>query len=774
MLKKKIILMALAFSMSLGFVGGYGIKGNSLQRDMLKGLEVITELPEDFIGGPVDVSIANEEKIIEMLKREGKIADNLTFDKALKAYQKYMKNASEKNNEVEISKMEKSLRDKRQRLLERYKFQEMTPDTNPKKVKVLVLLADFLDYKNNSITKEETDMFYEDYTKEHFEDMLFSDKGYTGPNGENLISMKQYYQEQSSGSLIIEGQVAGWYTAPQNAAYYGAEVGGSHDVRPRNLVAHTLASAAKDTSINLADYDKEDIYDLDGDGNYNEPDGIIDHLMVIHAGVGQEAGGGSLGSDAIWSHRWNLGGLYKIPGTDYYAYDYTIEPEDGAAGVFAHEFGHDLGLPDEYDTQYTSTEGEPISRWSLMSSGSWAGRIPGTEPTGLSPYARQYFQAVYGGNWQNAITIDYEKIPKVGAMFELEEASSTGQTVRINLPDKKHNITKPYSGEYAYWGGKGSSNSPINTFMTTKVNLLEASDPKLQFKTWYDIEEGWDFASVQARESGASEWTYLQGNITTTEHDPDAEVVLPHGITGTSGGWIDGSFDLSSFAGKEIELKFAYNTDSYVFGAGLYVDDIIITSSKGEIFSDNGEAEGKFNLQGFTRDKGYVTASNYYLIEWRSHNGVDQGLAHMGVYGQVFSYDPGIVVWYVDDYYTDNWTGVHPGDGFLGVVDADQKSILWTFADGITPPMKASGTYQMRDAAFNIKRESELKIDLTASFGRTATDNNRDPENKFEDSKNYLNSELPGLGRNIPKLGIKIQILGQGLKDKGAKIIIKK
>ena len=42
--------------------------------------------------------------------------------------------------------------------------------------------------------------------------------------------------------------------------------------------------------------------------NYLEPDGLVDHLMVIHSGVGEEAGGGSLGSDAIWSHRWNLGG----------------------------------------------------------------------------------------------------------------------------------------------------------------------------------------------------------------------------------------------------------------------------------------------------------------------------------------------------------------------------------------------------------------------------------------------------------------------------------
>lgn len=62
------------------------------------------------------------------------------------------------------------------------------------------------------------------------------------------------------------------------------------------------------------------------------------------------------------------------------AYDYTIQPEDGAVGVFAHEFGHDLGLPDEYDTQYTG-QGEPVASWSIMSGGSWNGKIAGTTPS---------------------------------------------------------------------------------------------------------------------------------------------------------------------------------------------------------------------------------------------------------------------------------------------------------------------------------------------------------------------------------------------------------
>ena len=38
--------------------------------------------------------------------------------------------------------------------------------------------------------------------------------------------------------------------------------------------------------------------------------------MIIHAGVGQEAGGGKLGDDAIWSHRWTVGPKpFPIEGT---------------------------------------------------------------------------------------------------------------------------------------------------------------------------------------------------------------------------------------------------------------------------------------------------------------------------------------------------------------------------------------------------------------------------------------------------------------------------
>lgn len=779
MVSKKFLSVMTSLFLLAGVGGTSSAKINSLVPEQTSSIEQGLEA----VGGPTDLSVANEEKVIEMLKKEGKITKDATYEEAQKVYLQYMQDAAKANQKMQPSKMERDLKAKQNQKVQKYQFDKSKPDTNPKKVNVLVLLVDYKDYNHTQILPSETSIYYNEYSHQHYQDMLFGDNGYVGPDGKNYISMKQYYAQQSGGSLDVEGTVAGWYTLPQTAAWYGAPKGSSNDIRARNAVYDALKETAKDPNINLGDFDKEDIYDIDGDGNYNEPDGIIDYLMVIHAGVGQEAGGGSLGSNAIWSHSWDLGGYYPIPGTKtdvpYFGgsligFHYTIEPEDGATGVFAHEFGHNLGLPDEYDTQYTSSAGEPISMWSVMSSGSWGGTLGETEPTGFSPYARQMLQALYGGNWQKQVTLDFDKLTSAGARVTLRQADEEGQAVRINLPDKPHAITTATSGKYVYWGGKGHDGTPILTNMTANVDLTEKTVATLKFKTWYEIEEGWDYATVQVREAGATDWTYLPGNITTTEGDPNRIVKVPFGITGTSNGWVDANFDLSAYAGKNIELKLEYATDSYSFGNGLFVDDINVVADNAAVLSDDVEGTGSFTLNGFEKNTGTVKAPNYYLIEWRNHHGVDTGLAHIGVLGQNLSFDPGMVVWYVDDFYSDNWTGVHPGEGYLGIVDADQKSVIWQWTDPTKAPLIASGKYQMHDAAFSKNKESVINLDLTSIYGRTAVDTNLFTEPNFDDSKNYFNAVIPPLGRNIPKYGLKIQITNQASDNSSASITIMK
>ena len=57
-------------------------------------------------------------------------------------------------------------------------------------------------------------------------------------------------------------------------------------------------------TADLQSFDQWDRYDYDGDGNFNEPDGYIDHFQIVHAGGDQADGDPYQGEDAIWSHRW--------------------------------------------------------------------------------------------------------------------------------------------------------------------------------------------------------------------------------------------------------------------------------------------------------------------------------------------------------------------------------------------------------------------------------------------------------------------------------------
>ena len=159
-------------------------------------------------------------------------------------------------------------------------------------------MVEYSDFAHNKIKPSETDNYYADYNTEHFEEMIFGENGVTGPNGENFVSQKQFYEEQSGGTYTVEGKAYGWLKVPGTAQFYGADrsTGGHDNVTPggsKQLVKDTYAAAIA-AGIPLEDYDLEDPHDLDGDGNFWEPDGLVDHLQIIHSGMGQEAGGGSL------------------------------------------------------------------------------------------------------------------------------------------------------------------------------------------------------------------------------------------------------------------------------------------------------------------------------------------------------------------------------------------------------------------------------------------------------------------------------------------------
>ncbi|WP_226645577.1 immune inhibitor A domain-containing protein [Mesobacillus subterraneus] len=753
------------------------------------------------VSAPIDLNIVDQDRLAKALQERGLISKGASQEEVNKAVTDYIKKkqgtkagkADKHTAEDEMTKKSKDFltkqKDKLTKQLEKghdnYKKGKPTgyAKVDPAKQapyngevredKVLVLLAEFEDFKHNNIEQEEGYMYSDDFSREHYEKMLFGDEEFTLFNGEKVQTFKQYYEEQSGGSYTVDGHVTDWVTVPGNAADYGDDnPAGGHDnlnpKGPRDFVKDAL-KAAVDGGLDLSEFDQFDLYDLDGDGNQNEPDGLVDHLMVLHAGVGQEAGGGALGDDAIWSHRWVLNGVHAVPGTEgtaqvpYWggsmaAYDYTIEPEDGAVGVFAHEFGHDLGLPDEYDTQYTG-QGEPVASWSIMSGGSWNGKIAGTEPVSFSPQNKEFFQKVMGGNWANIMEIDYADIDKNGLTSYIDQSVTKSKNpgiVKVNLPAKEVQGILPAFGEKYYYSTKGDD---LHTSLVTpEFDLTNATDAVFDFKTLYDIEFEYDYLYVTAVTSDGEEVELDVIGDDDTDGDARAE--------STKGKWVDKSYDLSQFAGKKVTLHFDYVTDGGLALDGFAMDNLKLTVDGTEVFSDDAEGEAKVSMDGFVASNGYDKKDHYYYIEWRNYAGSDKGMLQ----GRGVKYNTGMVVWYGDDSFTDNWVGVHPGEGFIGVVDSHPEAIVGKLngQDSVT----SSTRYQISDAAFSLDKAPEWYVD---SPSRGIFDYEGLPGvTTFDDSKKYINELIPDAGKKLPNYGLKFQVIGEAKDNSAGAVWIRK
>ena len=103
--------------------------------------------------------------------------------------------------------------------------------------------------------------------------------------------MAKYYQTQSSGRYSVDGAVTEWVKVPFNEALYGRNYcGGIVCNTTKALIRDAMAvwddnqlKAGKtmaDITAYLKTFDVYDRYDLDGDGNFNEPDGFIDHFQI--------------------------------------------------------------------------------------------------------------------------------------------------------------------------------------------------------------------------------------------------------------------------------------------------------------------------------------------------------------------------------------------------------------------------------------------------------------------------------------------------------------
>jgi immune inhibitor A len=241
--------------------------------------------------------------------------------------------------------------------------------------KALIILIDFPDYRWDHATDTNfvNDSLY--YTADHFDSLANSLGTFRHPECVSNVtgSIRDFYIENSYGQFDVISTVSGWYTAANNFSYYSNNNGfGSYPNNAERLVEEAVAAA--DPFVDFSQYD-------------NDGDGWVDALYVVHAGPGAEALPVAVRDDYIWSHASGIGSQI-LDGV--YVSTYSTEPEDGKTGVFCHEFGHVIGLPDLYDYTYLSSG---VGEWCAMAGGSWGHRdsadLRGTAPTHFSAWCKK-------------------------------------------------------------------------------------------------------------------------------------------------------------------------------------------------------------------------------------------------------------------------------------------------------------------------------------------------------------------------------------------------
>ena len=553
------------------------------------------------------------------------------------------------------------------------------------------------------------------FDQEHYRDMFF--KGLPDQNGESFHGV---YNEMSSGRFDAEGDVSDWVKVPYSESSYGTTESNQDMTRFVGDSATAWYDAQKaggksdaDIKKYLQSFDVWDRFDYDHDGDFNEPDGYIDHFQAIHAGTGEEAGAPE---SAIWSHRWavdpsgrqgpdnaKFGGV-QIGQTGIWIRDYTTEPENGGLGVFSHEFGHDLGLPDYYDT---AGGDNGTAFWTLMSSGSWlnhGGNAIGTTPNHMGPLEKLQL------GWLDYATVGAGQKSTVG-LGPSYHATKKPQAVLVNLPQgqAKTDVGAASNGSKYFYSGAGDN----RTATVTSPEFTVPASGKLTAKVNYTIEKDWDYAYAEISTDGGKTYTPVATNLSTsvnTNNQNDGQ-----GITGTTGDkWTDLTADLSSYAGQKASIRFRMVNDAGYHDIGFKVDDIAVGSALSTGVEDDAPGWTKNGFLVVTNGSYTTPFTHYYLAENRQYAGYDKTLAE-GPYNfgwgvtapnkvERFPYQNGLLVWYVNSRYTDNNTSQHPGGGQSLPIDARAAALRWS--DGTV----ARQRIQAYDATFGLEKTDPLSL----------------------------------------------------------------
>ncbi|GAA3007206.1 immune inhibitor A domain-containing protein [Kitasatospora sp. NPDC006786] len=627
--------------------------------------------------------------------------------------------------------------------------------------------------KHNEIEKPDpatnnSTQWQADYNQQHYQDLYFA---------KDKPSLKTYYEKQSSGRYSVDGVVQDWVRVPWNEARYGSDYCGSNVcASAQDLIRDAVDIWYKDQQAKgqteaqikatLASYDQWDRYGSHHDGNFNQPDGYIDHFQIVHAGEDKSAGGGKQGTKALWAHRSyvygnlqgsagpegnKLGGV-QVGNSGLWIGDYTMQPENGGLGVFAHEYGHDLGLPDLYDTAGKGIDNS-VGFWSLMSSGSWLGEGKnsiGDMPNDLDGWSK------YQLGW---LKVDRAKAGTESThhIGPAEYNSNLPQGLIVDLPKKSitTDINKPFGGTGEWWSGSADN---LNVTLTRDIDLTGKAKASINAKAWYELEQDFDYAFGEVSTDGGKNWTVVDGTWNGT--------ALPRengrpALSGQVAAWGDLSFNLDAFAGQKVKFRYRHTSDGGLHFRGLTLDNVAVVADGATVFSDDVEnGDNGWVADGFSRFSGSYTKdyAQYYIAENRQYVSFDQtlktgpynfGFADKPGWVEHYSYQPGLLIWFWDESQTDNNVSAHPGHGLVLPVDSHPAPLKWS--DGALMKPRVQGF----DSTFGSRRVSPLTLHKA---GVETVIPKAKGVDEFNDLKSWWSKDNQYAGVDVPKTGTSIEV----------------
>ncbi|MBO88885.1 MAG: hypothetical protein CMP14_05145, partial [Rickettsiales bacterium] len=257
--------------------------------------------------------------------------------------------------------------------------------------KIIVLLAQTSDVEPDN-----------SHTVDYFEDLLF---------GNQIGSMNHYFSENSRGQVTVEGEVVGWLQLSKSLTNYDEDFWAGEEYGIGDGIEEALTLA--DDSVDYSLYDQNN-------------DGYIDNLMVVFVGESDSRNGDGDGdgepedANAIWPISWGLQSHFTT-NDGVKAAEFFVCTEECPMGTFAHEFGHNLGLPDLYDKDGSS---RGVGFWSIMSGGNSL-----ENPSHFDPWSKYKF------GWIEPTIVQ----PDTETMeLTLQPVETTGSIVKVPISSTEY------------------------------------------------------------------------------------------------------------------------------------------------------------------------------------------------------------------------------------------------------------------------------------------------------------------------------------------------